>query len=63
MWVHDVRQMDIHMIEPLVSEPSLIKLEIADQISAKLIKAGDETFCSEICRLIRSIWNKEELPK
>jgi hypothetical protein len=26
--VHDVRQMDIHMAEPLVSEPSLVKVEI-----------------------------------
>jgi hypothetical protein len=27
--VHDVRQMDIHMAEPLVSEPSLVEVEIA----------------------------------
>jgi hypothetical protein len=50
--VHDVRQMDIHMAEPLIPEPSLVKVEIAigklksykslgtDQIPAKLIKAG-----------------------
>jgi hypothetical protein len=56
--VHDVRQMDIHMAEPLVPEPSLVEVEIAieklkrykfpgtDQISAKLIKAGGETLCS-----------------
>jgi hypothetical protein len=25
--VHDVRQMDIHMVEPLVPEPSLIEVE------------------------------------
>jgi hypothetical protein len=34
-----------------------------DQIQAELIKAGGETLCSEIHRLISSIWNKEELPQ
>jgi hypothetical protein len=73
--VHDVRQMDIHMAEPLVPEPSLVEVEIAvgkfkrykflgtDQISAKLIKAGGETLCSEVHKLIHSIWNKEEFPQ
>jgi hypothetical protein len=28
-WVHDVRQMVIHMAEPLVPEPSLVEVEIA----------------------------------
>jgi hypothetical protein len=67
--VHDIRQMDI------VPEPSLVEVEIAirklksykspgtDQIPAELIKAGGETLYSEIYRLIRSIWNKEELPQ
>jgi hypothetical protein len=27
--VHDVREMDIHMAETLVPEPSLVKVEIA----------------------------------
>jgi hypothetical protein len=27
--VHDVRQIDIHEAEPLVPEPSLVKVEIA----------------------------------
>jgi hypothetical protein len=52
--VHDVRQMDIHTAEPLVSEPSLVEVETAteklksykspgtDQIPAELIKAGGE---------------------
>jgi hypothetical protein len=65
--VHDVGQMDIHMAEPLIPEPSLVEVEIAigklksykslgtDQILAKLIKAGGETLCSEIHRLICSI--------
>jgi hypothetical protein len=58
--VHDVRQMNIHMAEPLVLEPSLVEVEIAvgklksykslgtDQIPAELFKAGGETLCSEI---------------
>jgi 1,2-phenylacetyl-CoA epoxidase PaaB subunit len=53
--VRVVRQMDIHTAEPLMPEPSLVKVEIAveklkrykslgtDQIPAKLIKAGGET--------------------
>jgi hypothetical protein len=72
--VHDVRQMDIQTAEPLVSEPSLVKVEIVvgklksykspgtDQIPSELIKAGGEIY-SEIHRLICSIWNKEELPQ
>jgi hypothetical protein len=73
--IHDVRQVDIHMAEPLVPEPNLVKVEIAigklksykspgtDQILAELIKAGRETLCPEIYKLICSIWNKEELPQ
>jgi hypothetical protein len=52
--VHDVRQMDIHTVDPLVLELSLAEVEIAfgklksykspgtDQIPAELIKSGDE---------------------
>jgi hypothetical protein len=73
--VHDIKQMDIHMAEPLVPEPSLVEEEIAigklksykspdtDQIPDKLIKAGSETLFSQIHKLICSIWNKEELPQ
>jgi hypothetical protein len=73
--VHDIRQMDIHMAVPLVSEPSLVEVEIAigklkrykslgtDQIPAELIKAVGETLCSEIHKVIHSIWNKYELPE
>jgi hypothetical protein len=73
--VHDVGQTDIHTAEPLVTERSLVEVEIAigklksyksrgtDQIPAELIKAGGETLYSEIHRLICSIWNKEELPQ
>jgi hypothetical protein len=34
-----------------------------DQILAELIQAGGEILCSEIQKLINSIWNKEELPQ
>jgi hypothetical protein len=73
--IHDVRQMIIHMAEPLIPEPSLVEVEIAvaklrrykspsaDQIPAELIKAGGEILYSEIHRLTCSIWNKEELPQ
>jgi hypothetical protein len=73
--VHDVRQMDIHTAEPLVPEPSLVKVEIAtgklksykspgtDLILAESIRTGSETLYSEIHRLTCSIWNKEELPQ
>jgi hypothetical protein len=73
--VHDVRQMDIHTAEPLISKPNLVEVEIAieklisykslgtDQIPAELMKAGGETLYSEIHRLTCSIWNKEDLPQ
>jgi hypothetical protein len=34
-----------------------------DLILAQLIKAGGETLCSEMHKLIHSIWNTEELPQ
>jgi hypothetical protein len=58
-----------------VPEPSLVKVEIpigklkrykslgTDQIQAKLIKARGETLCSEVYKIIHSMWNKEELPQ
>jgi hypothetical protein len=73
--VYDVRQMDIHTAEPLVSEPSLVEVEIpigklknykspgTDQIPSELIKAKGEILCSEVHRLICSIGSKEELPQ
>jgi prolipoprotein diacylglyceryltransferase len=62
--VHDVRQMDIHTAEQSVPEPSLVEVEIVigklksykspgtDNIPAELIKAGGETLCFEICKLV-----------
>jgi hypothetical protein len=73
--VRNFRQKDIHTAEPLVPESSLVEMEIAigkvknykspgtDQNSAEMFKAGGETLCSEIRKLICSIWNKEELPQ
>jgi hypothetical protein len=73
--VHNARQKDIQTAEPLVPEPSLIEVEIAviklksyesrgiDQILAELITPGGKTLCSEIHKLICSIWSKEELPQ
>jgi hypothetical protein len=73
--VHNITQKDIQTTELLVPEPSLVKVEVTigklksykspgtDQILAELIKAGSETLCSEIHKLICSIWNKEELPQ
>ena len=70
---NDVRQAEIHTVEPLVPEPSAFQVELAigklknhkspgtDQIPAELIKAGGRTICCAIHKLIISIWNKEEL--
>jgi hypothetical protein len=68
-----VRQTEIHTAEPFVPEPSASEVEVAigklkrckspgvDQIPAELIQAGGETLRSEIHKLIKLIWNKEEL--
>jgi hypothetical protein len=67
--VHNVRQKDIHTAEPLVPEPSLVEVEIAIgklksyKSPADFIRGGGETLCSEIHKLICSIWNKKELPQ
>jgi hypothetical protein len=70
----DVRQIEVHTAEPLVSDPSCLEVEIAiaklkkckspgsDQILAELIQTGGEMLLSAIHKLINSVWNKEELP-
>jgi hypothetical protein len=75
--VSDVRQIEVHMAEPLVPGPSRLEVEIAiaklkkykspvsDQIPAELIQAGgggDEILLSANHKLINSVWNKEEFP-
>jgi hypothetical protein len=65
--VNDGGQVEIHIAEPLVPEPSAFEVEFAieklkshkapgvDQIPAELIKAGDGTICCAIHKLIISI--------
>jgi hypothetical protein len=72
--VSDVRQIEVHTAEPLVSGPSRLEVEIAiaklkkyksrgsGEISAELIQALGEILLSEIHKPINSAWNKEELP-
>jgi hypothetical protein len=69
-----VRQTEMHTAELFVPEPNASEVEVAtgklksykspgvDQIPAELIQAGVETLRSEIRKLIKLIWNKEELP-
>jgi hypothetical protein len=69
-----VRQTEIHTAEPFVPEPSASDVEVTigklkrykspgvDQIPAELIQAGGETLRSEIHKLIKLTWKKEELP-
>jgi sorting nexin-29 len=64
----------MHTAEPHVPQPSVSELEVAteklerykspgvDQIPAELIQAGGEKLHSEFHKLIKLIWNKEELP-
>jgi hypothetical protein len=72
--VSDVRQIEVHTAEPLLPGPSRLEVEIAiakfikykspgsDQILAGLIQAGGKMSLSTIHKLIKSVWNKEELP-
>jgi hypothetical protein len=62
----------MHTAEPLVPEPSSFKVEVAieklkvfkspgtDQILAELIQAGCNTLCSEIHKLINSVWKRKK---
>ena len=61
---NDVRQAEIHTVEPLVPEPSVFEVELAigklknhkptgiNQIPAELIKAGGRTISCAIHKLI-----------
>jgi hypothetical protein len=65
----------MHTVEPLMLGVSTFEFEMAvgklkrhkspgtDQIPAKLIKAVGRTICSEVHKLINSIWLKDELHK
>jgi hypothetical protein len=71
--VSDVRQIEVHMAEPLVPGPNRLEVEIAnaklkkykslgsDQIMAELVQIGGETLLPKIHKLFHSIWNNEEL--
>jgi len=64
---NDIRQAEIHTVEPLVPEPNAFEVDLAvgklknhkspgtDQIPAELIKAGGGTICCAIHKLIISI--------
>jgi hypothetical protein len=72
--VSDVRQIEVHMAEPLVPSTSRLEVDIAiaklkkykspgsDKIPAELIQAGGEILLSAIHKLIHSVSNKEEMP-
>jgi hypothetical protein len=60
---HDVRQMDIHTAEPLVPEPSLIEVETTTGKLKRYKSPGTDQTPAELIRLIRSLWNKKELPQ
>jgi hypothetical protein len=69
-----VRQTEMYTAEPSVPKPSAAQVEGAtgnlkrykfpgiDQIPAEMIHAGKQTLHSEIHKLIKLTWNKEELP-
>jgi hypothetical protein len=69
-----VRQIEMHTAEQFVPKPSALDAEFAigklksyrspgaDQIPAELIHEGGETLRSEIHKLVKLIWNKEQLP-
>jgi hypothetical protein len=72
--ITDVGQIEVHMAEPLVLDPSCLEVEIAiaklkkykspgsDEIPAEVIEAGSEVLLSAIHKLINSVCNREELP-
>jgi hypothetical protein len=72
--VGGVRQPEIHTAEPFVPEPSASEVEVAigklkrykspgvDQIPVEIIQAGCQILRSETHKLIKLVWNKEELP-
>jgi hypothetical protein len=69
-----ITQTEIHTAELFVPEPNAAGVEVSirkmkgykapgsEQIPTEIIQAGGETLHSEIRKLIKLIWNKEELP-
>jgi hypothetical protein len=72
--ISDIRQIEVHTAEPLVSDLSRLGVEIAiaklkkykspgtDEIPEELIQAGGEILLHMIHKLSNCVWNKEELP-
>jgi hypothetical protein len=72
--INEVKRIEVHTTEPLVSRPSRLEVEIAiaklkkfkspgsDKILAELFQAGGEILLSAIHIFINSIWNKKDLP-
>jgi hypothetical protein len=70
-----IRQNDMHTDQPFVPDPSATESKVAtgklkwykspdvDQIQGELTQAGGEILRSEIHKLIKLIWNKEEFPQ
>jgi hypothetical protein len=58
-----VPELSAFVVEMVIEKIKGHKLPGIDQIPAELIKAKDRTICSEIHKLITSVWNKEELPE
>jgi hypothetical protein len=52
---------DPNLFEVMIGKLKRHKAPGIDQILAKLIRAGAETFRSEVHKVIYSTWNKEEL--
>jgi hypothetical protein len=50
-------------VEIAIGKMKSYKSQGTDQIPEKLIRAGNKILCSQIHKLICSIWNKEELPQ
>jgi hypothetical protein len=73
-WAGGVRQSEMHTAKPFVPECSASEVEDAigklkrykspgfEHTPAELTQAEGETLHSEIHKLIKLIWNKEELP-
>jgi hypothetical protein len=60
--VRFVPELSISEFEVAIGKLKRCKSPGADQIPAERIQAGGETLHSEIHKLIKLIWNKEELP-
>jgi hypothetical protein len=56
-------QSSVAEIDVAIGKLKRYKSPGVDQIPAELIQAGGETLRSEIRKLIKLIWNKEELPQ